>query len=594
MTEQMSLKRGLKTFGKAGADAVVAEMQQLDYRKVIKPTDAKDLTHAQKKAALQYLMYLKQKRCGRIKARGCADGRKQRLYKTKQETSSPTVTSEALFLTSLIDAQEKRQVVTVDIPGAFMHSDMDELVHMKLDGPMAELLVRVDPEKYKKFVTKDHHGKDVIYVELTKALYGTMQAALLFWENLSAFLVDELGFELNKYDRCVANKMINGKQCTIVWHVDDLKMSHVSIEVLDDIINKLSEKYGKEAPLTVNRGKIHEYLGMTIDFSVPGKVKFKMNDYVENLIEEAPDDMRGTASTPAANYLFNVNEKAVKLDSEKSDKYHQLTAKLLYLGKRARPDIQTAVAFLCTRVKEPDADDWKKLGRCIRYLRGTKELHLTLEADETGAIQWWIDASFAVHPDMRSHTGITMTLGKGSPFSSSLRQKLNTKSSTEAELVGVDDGMALITWTRNFLTEQGFKISSNTVYQDNQSAILLERNGRASSGRRTRHINIRYFFVTDRVKNGELRIEYCPTGNMWGDFFTKPLQGTPFRRQRKVIMNLDEDVPLPITTTGSQECVEAPRKVSWADVVRSTDKVDLNQKCGEELRSASTNKSISK
>ena len=237
---------------------------------------------------------------------------------------------------------------------------------------------------------------------------------------------------------------------------------------------------------------------------------------------------------------------------------------------------RTAVAFLCTRVKQPDVDDWKKLGRCIQYLQGSKELHLTLEADDTGAIQWWIDASFAVHPDMRSHTGITMSLGKGSPFSSSLRQKLNTKSSTEAELVGVDDGMALITWTRNFLTEQGFKISTNTVYQNNQSAILLERNSQASSGRRTRHINIQYFFVTDRVKNGKLRIEYCPTGDMWDNFFTKPLQGTPFRRQRKVIMNLDEDVPLSITTTGSQECVE-PRKVSWADVVRNTNKVSMKQ-----------------
>jgi hypothetical protein len=144
-----------------------------------------------------------------------------------------------------------------------------------------------------------HNGKEVIYVELTKALYGTMQAALLFWENLSLFLVNELGFELNKYDQCVANKMqmINGKQCTIIWHVDDLKMSHVSSAVLDHIIDKLNQKYGKEAPLTVNRGKTHEYLGMTIDFSVSGKVKFKMNDYVENLLDEAPDDMSGTAST---------------------------------------------------------------------------------------------------------------------------------------------------------------------------------------------------------------------------------------------------------------------------------------------------------
>jgi hypothetical protein len=107
-----------------------------------------------------------------------------------------------------------------------------------------------------------------------------------------------------------------------------------------------------------------------------------------------------------------------------------------------------------------------------------------------------------------------MSLGKGSPFFSSISQKLSTKSSTEAELIGVDDGMPLVIWTRNFMIEQGYNVKDNVVYQDNQSAILLERNGRASSGRRTRHVNIRYFFVTDRVKNGELRIEYCPTGTM--------------------------------------------------------------------------------
>jgi hypothetical protein len=106
MTEQMSLKKGLKHFGKSGADAVISELRQLDYRDVIKPVPARSLTRDQKRAALNYLMYLKQKRCGRIKARGCADGRKQRLYKTKDETSSPTVSTEAVFLTAVINAQE--------------------------------------------------------------------------------------------------------------------------------------------------------------------------------------------------------------------------------------------------------------------------------------------------------------------------------------------------------------------------------------------------------------------------------------------------------------------------------------------------------
>jgi hypothetical protein len=165
--------------------------------------------------------------------------------------------------------------------------------------------------------------------------------------------------------------------------------------------------------------------------------------------------MTENAATPAAHCLFEGNDDAEKLNPNDSDIYHHTTAKLLYLSKRARPDLQSAVAFLCTRVKQPDVDDWKKLGRCIPYLRGSKDIVLTLEADGTGAIQWWVDALFAVHSDMRSHTGITMTLGKGSPFSISTRQKLNTNSSNEAELVGVDDGMPIIIWTRQFMIEQG-------------------------------------------------------------------------------------------------------------------------------------------
>lgn len=107
---------------------------------MIKPVKRKDLTREQKRKALNYLMYLKQKRCGRIKARGCADGRKQRDYKSKDETSSPTVSTEAVFLTAVINVQERRQVMTIDIPGAFMHVDIDELIHVRLEGPMAELL----------------------------------------------------------------------------------------------------------------------------------------------------------------------------------------------------------------------------------------------------------------------------------------------------------------------------------------------------------------------------------------------------------------------------------------------------------------------
>jgi hypothetical protein len=324
----------------------------------------------------------------------------------------------------------------------------------------------------------------------------------------------------------------------VLWHVDDLKMSHVNDQVLEDLVDQLNLRYGKIAPLTVTRGTVHDYLGMTLDYGVPGQVTIRMDDYVQDLLDEAPGGMAGTAATPAGEHLFTVSDNPTYLEEPEADLFHHLTAKLLFLCKRARPDIQTAVAFLTTRVKRPDVDDYKKLERVIKYLRGTPDLALTLEADNTHVVKWWADASFAVHTDMRSHTGGTMSLGKGSVYSASTRQKLNTKSSTESELVAVDDVMPFVMWTRYFLQAQGYEVRENKVFQDNQSAILLEKNGRKSSSRRTRHINIRYFFVTDRIQSRELTVEYCPTEEMLADMFTKPLQGSLFRKFRAAVMNL--------------------------------------------------------
>jgi hypothetical protein len=428
-----------------------------------------------------------------------------------------------------------------------MQADMDDVVHMKLEGKMVELLVKIDPKMYRKHVQLEK-GKTVLYVELRKALYGTLKAALLFWKKLTAQL-NEWGFAVNPYDWCVMNKEINGKQCTILWHVDDLKISHVDPEVVTQVIEQLDGAFGLEAPLTKTRGLVHDYLGMTLDYSVPGAVQVTMVDYVKNMLEDLPADMDGEAATPAACHLFEVNPDATPLDESTANMFHHNVAKLLFLCKRARPDIQTAVAFLCTRVKAPDTDDYKKLARLVKYLRGTVDMPLTLEADDTHLIKWWVDASFAVHPDMKSHTGGTMMMGKGAIHCTSTKHKMNAKSSTEGEIVAVNDVMPQILWTRYFLEAQGYDVSDSIVYQDNQSAILLEKNGKASSGRRTRHINIRYFFVHDRVEAGEVSIQYCPTGDMIADFFTKPLQGSLFKKLRDQIMNVN-----PASYDGSQDC----------------------------------------
>jgi hypothetical protein len=152
--------------------------------------------------------------------------------------------------------------------------------------------------------------------------------------------------------------------------------------------------------------------------------KVIMKDYIQDMLDELPSDMDGESVTPVGEQqLFTANENPVPLDEATAQMFHTNTAKLLFLSKRARPDVHLSVAYLMTRVKSPDEDDYKKLGRVIKYLRGSIDKILTLEADATQIVKWWVDASFAVHHDMKSHTGGTMSLGKGkgSVYSNSVR-----------------------------------------------------------------------------------------------------------------------------------------------------------------------------
>ena len=129
----------------------------------------------------------------------------------------------------------------------------------------------------------------------------------------------------------------------------------------------------------------------------------------------------------------------------------------------------------------------------IKYVRGTKEMPLILGANGTGILKWYVDGSYGVHPNMRGHSGGSLTMGGGFPVIASKKQRLNNRSSTESEVVGVDDFMPGILWTRNFMKAQDYNVVENIIFQDNKSAMLLEKNGKIPRGKRTKHISIHYF-----------------------------------------------------------------------------------------------------
>ena len=548
---QLSLKAGLKAWGEKGADAAKAELKQIHLRDTFQPKHFRELTSEQKVQILESHLFLKEKRDGTIKGRQVAGGNKQRGFISKEDASSKTVSTEAVLLTCTIDAEEDRDVAVIDIPNAFIQTrveDVKDMAVIRLRGAVVDMLLEVAPGIYDDYVTLDRKGNKQLIVVCSNAIYGTMVASLLYYKKFVKTLLRE-GFKINPYDCCVANRMVKGKQQTVTWHVDDCKLSCFWTKANDKLIETFRREYETifedgSGKMKVTRGKVHDYLGMRIDFTVRGQVEITMIPFLCEIVAEWKKDfpeMQGChKATAAPSHLFSVNDDAKPLKQGASKKFHKLVAKMLFATKSARPDTGTAESFLTTRVKGPDVDDLRKLSHMMRYIEGTIELPLILRANGSGMLKWWIDESHGVHPALRGHTGGGLTMGRGFPIAVSSKQKLNTRSSTETEVVGVDDLMPSILWTRLFLESQGYGVRENIIYQDNQAAMLLEKNGKASSGKRTKHLEMRYFFVTDRVRRGDVSVEWCPTEDMTGDFLTKPLQGASFVKFRDLIMGVKD------------------------------------------------------
>jgi hypothetical protein len=348
-----------------------------------------------------------------------------------------------------------------------------------------------------------------------------------------AGFLESLGFEKNPYDICVMNKIVNGKQISIGIFVDNLILSGVNRNDVKDIINKIQEKFEK---ITLNDGNIHDYLGMTIDFSHDNKVIISMTAFIESILNDSGIKHQISA-TPARNNLFDIDPESPILTHDKKDYFHSMTMRLFYLAKRVRPDILLAATFLSTRIANPTVQDISKLDRVLSYLNGSKELNLVFNCSDSIEVVAFVDASFGIHNDMKSHTGSVIKLGGNPIHVKSSKQKLNSKSSTESELIAVSESLPQVIWTKNFIESQGYYDSIPKLFQDNQSTIAMIQNGRPVS-EATRHIHIRFFFVHDRVMKGEINLQYIETGSMLADIFTKPLQGELFTKMRDRLLGL--------------------------------------------------------
>lgn len=583
---QMTAKRGIKMLGEAAIAAMFKEYQQLEDLEVLGRIDPDILSEDNKRKALRAVNLIKIKRCGKVKGRTCADGSVQRNYVSREEASSPTLSNEALMCLLLINSFENRDIAVFDVPGAYLHAAIpkDKFAILKIEDEFVNIMCDVNP-MYLNDVRYEGKRK-VLYVRILKALYGMIESALL-WHSLYTEVLEKEGFELNPYDRCVANKVIDGKQCTLAWYVDDNILSHSDSKVVDQILRTIESYF---PGLVIERGRKLNYLGMELDFYEKGKVKLGTVQYLTNMISELEGELKEFNEyldrkyvSPAAKRLFIVDEESPPLNNKKADIFKKYVAKTIWVEKRSRPDIEPTVSFLSRRVSKPTKDDWHKFKRLMCFIKLSVADVRVIGADSLLEMLVMIDSSHAVHNNMRGHTGGITTFGTGVIDQKSSMQRMNTRSSTETEHVGTSEYLPKPIFIELFMNAQGYK-PKLTLAKDNESEIRMLTNGKASCSSNSKHVAIKFFWSTDRIKNGNIKVKYCPTDKMIADFMSKPLQGSLFKRFRNVIMGWEHTSTLFNVSSSNEERVENNRnlpveakkqKLTYAEAVRASRAVRL-------------------
>jgi len=316
----------------------------------------------------------------KIKARLCAGGHRQ-PRDDNIETSSPAVNRWTIMILCTIAAAQGREIATADVNGAYLEALMTSDVYMQLDHKISAILVTLYPH-YVNFL---ENGQ--LTVKLDRALYGCIESALL-WNKEITHQLSSIGFKQSSEDECLFFKGDGEHKVHVGVYVDDLLISAKSLSEIQEVEERLSQKF---RDITFNYGKIHEYLGINLNFTTPGVVSMKMTSKIQELLNEY--QINRSSASPAANSLMEYREQD-RLPPDKSKSLRSGIAKLLYLSINTRPDIALPVNYLCTRVNDLNEDDYRRFIRVLQYLKGTIDLGLTLKCPESKpSINLYADAA---------------------------------------------------------------------------------------------------------------------------------------------------------------------------------------------------------
>ena len=528
----ISYKKGLELFGEIATKACENEISSIIIKDVVKYVHSvpKDAT------LLRSFMFLKQKIDSDgdntvVKSRLTANGSTQpKLY---DDNFSPVLKGESLKMIIVLAASNNYKLCSADIGTAYLNANMDSNVYIRVDKEIASIFVKIDPNSA-DFLQSDGS----LFMKLQKALYGCRSSAKLWNDEITKFLLS-IGFVQNEMDRCVFNRVMKcGGKLTVGIVVDDFIISYPNVAARSWLLDNLRGKY-KQVKSQI--GDTIDFIGFKIVRDNEFNYKLSMVGFSKDVIKSCfgDNDVKCKIS-PATDRLFDIDFSLPLLSPSLQEWYHTVVAKLLYLSNHLRPDLSLAVSFLVTRVNKANDIDVQKLFRVCEYLNDTIDMCIKICKSSVSAprLESYIDAGFGNHADGKSHTGMIVKLNGNTISWKSVKQKIVSKDSTEAELIALSDRVRDVVWCKDFLIAQGVDVESAvTTYQDNTSTMHLV--SAVGKEHRTKHLRVRQNLVKELELIGEIKIKHLPTIDMLADMLTKPLSGVKFREMVQAVMGDD-------------------------------------------------------
>lgn len=458
--------------------------------------------------AAKWLFKVKVKPSGEIekyKARYVAKGFTQTKGIDYQETFAPVVRLETLRFMLNVAITEELDILHLDVVTAFLYGELHEEVYIAVP----EAYQSPQLLKMKKPVCR-----------LNKAIYGLKQAGRCWNEKIKKFLLEN-GFQQSKSDQCLFYKGDKDSTCYIPVYVDDCLLIGNQEAIAE--MKKIFCSTFKMNDL----GQLSALLGINIT-RTENEITLDQSYYITRIIQKFGMSDCKAVATPMEGSL-PPNPSAPKF--EDVNLFQQAIGSLIYLSKATRPDIAYAVSTVAQSMKNPTEEDWVKVKRIFRYLQGTTNLKLKYKKGRGGMIGY-ADASFAEDKfDRKSISGYAFLANGGAVSWRSRKQPIVAISSTEAELIALCSAVQEAIWFKKMSTEIGLLQNPITVREDNQSTLKLARENVFSE--RSKHIDTRYHFITERIANGDVKNEYVPTNENTADIFTKPLGRVLFEKHRK-------------------------------------------------------------